>query len=401
MAYDAIRRVTVLFGSYDTQTWEWDGIAWVLGNDGGPLPRSGGMLVYDSGRGVIVLFGGYYYAGNGQYLGDTWEWDGNDWALRSTTGPSPRAGHSMSTDSGRGVTVLFGGGSNGNSNSETWEWGGSAWLLRTSIGPSPRSGTAMVYDSMRGVTVLFGGQSSGFRSDETWEWDGNAWSQRCTGRERKFALVSDPLSSCDGPSARQVHAMAYDSERHVTVLFGGWDDDNAWNRETWEWNGIGWAQRSNSGPSGRWGHAMAYDANRGVVVLFGGYAPLDFPSHNDQTWEWDGNAWLLGSRAPSIRPSPRKQTAMAYDSVRGVAVLFGGDGPVSGGNIYRGDTWEYAYSEHCGTGDFNGDNAVTTEDIPSFVSDILSPPGTCTADMNGDVKIDGRDLRLFIDALTP
>ncbi|MDD4868814.1 MAG: hypothetical protein PHQ28_17415, partial [Mycobacterium sp.] len=45
----------------------------------------------------------------------------------------------------------------------------------------------------------------------------------------------------------------------------------------------GWELRATDGPSARGGHAMAYDSARGVVVLYGG----DFLG---ETWEWDGIA---------------------------------------------------------------------------------------------------------------
>src|SRR5262245_3058205 len=76
---------------------------------------------------------------------------------------SARSGLAMAYDSARGVTVLFGGGGPGTFNSNTWEWDGTEWRLRATTGPSPRSGHAMAYDSVRGVTVLFGGaDSSGY-----------------------------------------------------------------------------------------------------------------------------------------------------------------------------------------------------------------------------------------------
>ena len=78
------------------------------------------------------------------------------------------------------------------------------------------------------------------------------------------------------PSARGAHAMAYDSARHRTVLFGGTTTGNDYLGDTWEWNGAGggaWNQRMVSGPlapSPRYNHAIAYDSARGVTVLFGG-----------------------------------------------------------------------------------------------------------------------------------
>ena len=91
--------------------------------------------------------------------------------------------------------------------------------------------------------------------------------------------------------------------------------------------GFTWTLKSNSGPSPRYYHALAYDSARGVTVLFGGY---DIGGDNGETWEWDGTSWTLRS---STGPSRRELHAMAYDSARGVTVLFGG-------NRGGGETWE-------------------------------------------------------------
>src|SRR5690242_17994803 len=54
----------------------------------------------------------------------------------------------------------------------------------------------------------------------------------------------------NGPSARSNHAMAYDTARGVTVLFGGADGNGGGlGAETWEWDGTAWTQRVVSGPS--------------------------------------------------------------------------------------------------------------------------------------------------------
>jgi hypothetical protein len=70
---------------------------------------------------------------------------------------------------------------------------------------------------------------------------------------------------------------------------------------------------------------MAYDSARGVTVLFGG------SSGGDETWEWDGTTWTLRA---TTGPSARASHAMVYDSARGVTVLFGG-------STGAGDTWEW------------------------------------------------------------
>jgi hypothetical protein len=172
-------------------------------------------MAYDSARDVTVLFGG---TDNSSHLGDTWEWDGNAWTLRSSSGPTERAGHAMAYDSARGVTVLFGGlDVFYNEFGDTWEWDGSAWTLQSNSGPSPRFSPAMAYDSARDVTVLFGGWDDIVNVGDTWEWDGSAWT----------------LRSNSGPSPREHHAMAYDSAREVTVLFGGAENSDSFG-DTWE-----------------------------------------------------------------------------------------------------------------------------------------------------------------------
>lgn len=188
------------------------------------------------------------------------------------------------------------------------------WMLRASTGPSPRDAHAMAYDTTRLLTVLFGGNQGNSLSDDTWEWNGSIWAQR-------------PTPS--GPSARNEHAMAYDSARGVTVLFGG--VGGGYKGDTWEWNGTAWTLRATNGPPPRHYHSMAYDSARGVTVLFGG---RDGGGSKSDTWEWNGSIWQLRS---ANGPDARSEHAMAYDAGRGVTVLFGG----RDGGVYKNDTWEW------------------------------------------------------------
>src|SRR5262245_36343262 len=103
--------------------------------------------------------------------------------------------------------------------------------------------------------------------------------------------AAQPCASWFGPLLRvprHSHALAYDSRRGVTVLFGGTHDNTVENGDTWEWDGIQWALRAASGPSPRHSHAMAYDEARGVTVLFGG--DPSGAGMSGETWEWDGQA---------------------------------------------------------------------------------------------------------------
>jgi hypothetical protein len=83
---------------------------------------------------------------------------------------------------------------------------------------------------------------------------------------------------------------------------------------------------------------MAYDSVRGVAVMFGG---LDSPGRLggdvrlSETWEWDGNNWTR--RTPATIPPARNAMGTAFDSSRGRTVIFGG----TSGSAYLGDTWEW------------------------------------------------------------
>ena len=99
-------------------------------------------------------------------------------------------------------------------------------------------------------------------------------------------------------------AMAYDTARGRVVLFGGRHgalDDACWLDDTWEWDGQDWLLRTSPvRPSGRAQHAMAYDAARKRVVLFAG---VRNGVHQQDTWEWDGVQWL--PQTPATKPPDR------------------------------------------------------------------------------------------------
>jgi hypothetical protein len=340
-------------------------------------------MAYDAARGVVVLFGGK--TADGDYLGDTWEWNGSVWAQRASTGPSPRRDSAMAYDAARGVTVLFGGEQNFFFDGQTWEWNGAAWTLRDTTGPSARSTHAMVYDAGRGVSVMFGGTGQGVDElGDTWEWNGagqGSWTQR-------------PVT---GPPPRRALAMAYDTARRVTVMFGGETPGEELD-DTWEWDGQGagsWRERPATGPSARSTHAMAYDARRGTTVLFGGYTGTG--PYNGSTWEWDGAAW---SQQAISGPPVRWSDAIAYDAARGVVTLFGGELPFN--SVYA-QTWELGAA--CGSADFDCDGDTGTDaDIESFFACVAgacpSLPCTSSADFNhdGDSATDA-DIEAFFRVL--
>ncbi len=277
-------------------------------------PRHGHGLAYDSARGRVVLFGGRNAS---TALGDTWEWNGTAWTKPTVPDPKPSARYdlAMAYDSARQVVVMYGGFAPARE-ADTWEWDGAKWESKGTTGPGSRSQHSMVYDAQRGVVVMFGGRDNGGNlKNDTWEWDGGTWTGPLN--------LPTPL-----PSVRGYAAMAYDSQRHVVVLFGGHQDPSSLG-DTWEYDGTAWTLRSSSGPSAREGAGMAYDVTRQKTVLFGGYAS----GYKQDTWVWDGTSWT--QETPSGPPSAREYHGLVYC---GKILLFGGQ--LSGGGENR-DTWDY------------------------------------------------------------
>jgi hypothetical protein len=326
-------------------------IGWVQLSGGGFDDRSEAAMAYDTARGVTVLFGG---AGSEGVKGDTWEYDGTTWVDRTPADPNdsppPRCFHAMACDMNRHVTVLFGGHDPNDlyPKGDTWEWDGNSWTLRATTGPGRRVWHAMAYDSARHVTVLTGGIGTA-RGTDAWEWDGTTWVDRT------------PADPDDSPPARCMHAMAYDSYRGVTVLFGGLClEGEEYSNKTWMWDGTDWTSQADpNNPPGRAALAMCFDSADGATHLFGGRrdeglileylamltgdpelrraaqaARRDSIIYGD-TWSWDGTTWGPWDWQP--HPSARYWHAMAYDAAHDVNVLSAG---ASSARDYS-DTWGY------------------------------------------------------------
>ena len=189
-AFDTARNRLVVFGGFTSvingihpvDTWEWTGTTWVLAASAGPPGRSGHRMAYDAARARVVLFGGSSAGFPAQDLGDTWEWDGSAWSLRSQIGPPARNNHAMVYDSERQRTVVFGG-QNSNPLGDCWEWDGTSWAERTVSGPSPRSSSLLAHEPARSRLVLMAGVGPGVLPGEVWELDpvSNTWTFRGAG----------------------------------------------------------------------------------------------------------------------------------------------------------------------------------------------------------------------------
>lgn len=327
------------------------GPEWVLRATNGPPARSSHAMAYDRARKVTVLFGGWQTNGSGAFvrLGDLWEWNGarwlqrlahspsNGWTFNAQSGwrpahvgqPVNRRQHGFVHDSRRGRCVLFGGETTSPDGfqmflNDVWEWDGASWHFRTTDGPAPRANAGMAYDSQRGVTVMTGGFVSG--PDPTpgavWEWDGTAWQRR------------DPTNGPPTNYSQDFGAMAYDSFRRVTIFGPTAElDSSPWVFRAW--NGATWTKVFAGYIPQFWGLRygdLAFDSYRRRSVWFGG----QFGAPSGETGFFDGQSWSVLTYNPTP-PAPRFNQAMAYDAGRHATVMFGGE---TGAQHFNGQTWE-------------------------------------------------------------
>lgn len=214
-------------------------------------------------------------------------------------------------------------------------------------------GGAFAHDSVRDLTVCFG-------NGQTWEFDGVLWMRRWpavsppanssgvmefdVARNRSvLVLASGQTWTWDGlnwlqhtagmqPTGVSSHlpgAMTYHAARQRVMWIGGVGPA----MRLWEWSGSSWTQVSWGGPTMRHSTALAYDPLRQVVVLFGGYSFSTGGVFSD-TWEWNGASWT--QLFPSVQPAARGFHAFAYDPSRQRVVLAGGNSTAA-----FGDSWEW------------------------------------------------------------
>ncbi len=368
MTWDTGREKVVLFGGQGAvgasgvllgDTWEWDGQAWTLVATNGPSARYGHAGAYDPGRERTIIYGGF--AGAGSYPNQTWEWDGATWAPSPAAGaPGGLASHAMVYDHARGEVVLVGGYSSATfqQTNRVYKYNGSRWLLeQTLAAPAPRAGHAVEYDVGRDRVALMGGSLGTRRSSETMFLPGgsNTWQPALTNpvlpadheaqavydrtRDRLVRVIgrtdtpththerrtlTDDGSpprwervAVGGPSPRVGFSLVFDSIRHRTVLFGGYDG-SGYLSDTWEWDGQAWLLVATTGPAPRIWASAFFDPVNGRVVLVGGFGQA--AALNDM-WEWDGAAWV---RVFVTGPASVPNGSATYDAVRQRGVLWTG-----------------------------------------------------------------------------
>lgn len=310
------------------QLWRYNGATWSQVTPATPAqpPASVGVqFVYDANRGVFVTYGSLSTSFFGGPSADrTWEYDpvANTWAQNTTLTNTPGGLglYAMCFDAGpgRNKIVLYGGLPDNffpiDSN-QTWEYDGNNWSLITTSGVTvpPRERAAMCYHAGLQKVLMFGGidvQCCG--DDEVYVYDGptSTWS---------IAAVTGPR-----PPVRTGCRMVYDTVRQICVMTGG-SDPTTGNAvvDTWEFDlaSLTWTQVP-SVTSGRIDAGLAFDPNRRLVVQFGGLDFSTFTALGD-TQEYGARTANFGTGCagsagvPTLNPTDAPRLGQSYTLVLG------------------------------------------------------------------------------------
>lgn len=272
-------------------------------------------LSYHSPSGKTVMFGGF---DDFAIVDETWTYENGTWTqVLPATSPSARRGAAMTWAAGSTDLILFGGEDSSGKRGDTWTWNGSTWTQRFPPAlpepPVARSHAALAGKELGTATrtLLFGGfGDNGTVLNDTYLWGASdTW------------ISPFPQTI---PPARGAAAMAYDDTRHVTVMFGGADENGNVLGDTWEFDHLAWEWNliSNAlAPPARAYHVMAWDQQRQRVVMYGGSA--GDVVHSDG-WEFDGTNWspLPGSAIDEFPAS--SGGGIAYDEGNNEFAFYGG-----------------------------------------------------------------------------
>jgi hypothetical protein len=286
--------------------------------------------------------------------------------------PGPRGHHTVFYDSVRQRVMVTGGAANDARRNSTflndlWSFDGVRWTALPSSGEK-MSGIRVAQDA-RGRIWSFGGYTDSTIADvrvlenDRWRRAGahpsltlaeagfvfdaargkfvmfGGSGRRPNGEVWEFDGAAWTRHAASAPPARFMHAMVYDAKRRKTVVFGGMgvrvgNADTPILDDTWEFDGVAWSRIAVAGPPARAGAGAAYDSKRGLVILFGG---SNHQGVMNDLWSWDGRAW---KKLAEGGPEPRVMGYIAYDQKRDRIVLFGGRRGVPD-NADLGDTWEW------------------------------------------------------------
>ena len=197
--------------------------------------------------------------------------------------------------------------------------------------PPHRRSHAMTYDPENKVAIVFGGFGNGSHLGDTWVLD----------TQSKSWKNMQPMNS---PSPRAAAMLVYDPASNQSILFGGFGlGHSVVSNETWSYrySSNEWTQiQTDAAPSERASYGMALDSKRQAIVLFGGFTEMGY--FND-LWTYDigQEEWRIEEVSGSV-PAARGAMSFVYDVKNDNYVMFGG---FSDQGFYS-DTWLFDPDTH-------------------------------------------------------
>lgn len=352
-----------------------------------PSPRSYPRMAFDQQAGEAILFGGLSEYDRGTQMAydgtETWAFTGLRWSQRFPKHVPPgRSAQMMAYDSLRGRVVMFGGRQQAGLTTgearvlaDMWVWDANDWTQLTPAAlPPARQLAAMAYDPLRDRLVLYGGSTiaaDGLTTTalyDTWEFDGTTW--RKVGDEA--VKIGHPLLAWDKargemimlgvdaetkthmyrfdpssaawseikpetlPECVNEGGLVYQDHNRTLMTVGGvCATTTSFTDKTFEWNGTNWAEVKVE-MSRATGFALAYDSLRSYALMFGGSDAFSTKPRGT-TLMYRNSAWRFVSSL--VRPSPRSLFSFEGDPVNKAVWLMGGLNEYSTG--YEGDFWGY------------------------------------------------------------
>jgi len=296
----------------------------------GPSPRRGAAMTYVPALRQILLHGG---AGlSGQPLDDLWAWNGLWWQKRTADSTPPaRSQHGLAFDEASGQVLLFGGQGKSGVLGDTWllDPKTMVWQRLSTTSPTGRKQAALgsaPIGSSSGL-LLFGGQdAAGEVLGDSWLWDGNGW------RAGASSLCdSRPLLPSLLPRCRIGAALVPLATSRESLLIGGWlGPQPAGSLEPdeviWRFDGQQWSVAPLYRPPfvlSRYQHGAAtLQSSTGQSAVWVGLGDSSVGLRQD--------SYLLDESTGQFQPllggapSPRSESAIAFDREREELVIFGG-----------------------------------------------------------------------------
>jgi hypothetical protein len=282
---------------------------------GSPGSRGSATLVYDEGRGELVLFGGMLLdsSGHGGELpGDLWAWNGERWRrLDPVDGvhPEGRALPHLVYDSHRRRIVMFGGrrpsaGGGVELPAGIWEWDGRRWY-RSATDSAPMLHAGVSYDRARRRVVAYGGLGGSGILRGVRVWSGRRWEVADSMGPPVPTGHANPVATATLPSGEAVFVTMQSGLAADSVTL-----------ETWTWNGSSWT-RGESGPALTNLQATAGAPDGSIMIFQTSGSPASAPlvHRRGPTGSW---TTVLPDSGPVIRGYP----AAGYDPGRGRFVLY-------------------------------------------------------------------------------